>query len=406
MKVTPTLKSERIISLDILRGFAILGILIMNIQSMSMIESAYLNPLSYSDFTGINKVVWIFSHIFFDSKFISIFSILFGAGIVLFTDRLKQKGINSLKIHYSRTFWLLLVGLLHAYMLWYGDILVSYALCGLWVVLFRKKKPKTLFIIAFIFITISFLTNFLTGLTVPYMPEEVKQDLMQSWMPTADEIAKELSIYRGSFTKQLSLRIETAIWFQTFLFFFSVGWKITGLMLIGMGLHKSGVLTAQKSKKFYAIFTISGLAIGFLVVIYGMYKNLVNNFSLEYSFFIGSQFNSWGSIFVALGYIGLVMLLIKTFKKGWLAASLQAVGQTALSNYLIQSIIGTLLFYGHGLGLYGKVERWQQMLIVFGVWIIQLIISPIWLKYFKYGPFEWLWRSLTYWERQPMRIKK
>lgn len=403
MKITPTTSSERIISLDILRGFAILGILIMNIQSMSMIGSAYLNPYSYGDFTGINKIVWIVSHIFADSKFITIFSILFGAGIVLFTERLKEKGVSSIKLHYRRTFWLLVIGLLHAYLLWYGDILVSYALCALWVVLFRNKKPKTLFIWAFIFIFISFLINFLTGLSIPYMPEEAKQDLMQSWMPVADEISKEISIYTGSFSDQLGYRIQTALWFQTFLFFFSVGWKLTGLMLIGIGLYKSGVLNAEKSNKFYIKLTLFGLIFGYLLVGFGLYKNLTHHFSLEYSFFIGSQFNSWGSLFVALGYIGVVMLLIKSFKKGWLAKSLQAVGQTALSNYIIQTILGTLIFYGHGLGLFGQVERWQQILIVIGVWTLQLIISPLWIKYFKFGPFEWLWRSLTYWKIQPIK---
>ena len=128
---------------------------------------------------------------------------------------------------------------------------------------------------------------------------------------------------------------------------------------------------------------------------------------MEYSFFLGSQFNYWGSILVSLGYIGLIMFLIKSFKKGWLANSLQAVGQTALSNYLIQTIIATSIFYGHGFALFGKVDRWQQIFFVFGIWILQMIISPIWIKKFKFGPFEWLWRSLTYWKFQPMkRISK
>ncbi len=403
MKTTPTQLSERIISLDILRGFAVLGILIMNIQSMSMIGAAYLNPFAYGDFTGINKIVWIIGHIFADTKFISIFSILFGAGVVLFTERLHSKGIKSLSLHYRRTFWLLIIGLLHAYLLWFGDILVTYALCGLWVVLMRKKKAKTLFIVGFILIFIAFLFNVMTGISIPSMDELARQDLMDSWKPMAELISEEINIYSGSFSVQIPARMETAIWFQTFLFFFSVGWKVSGLMLIGMGLYKSGVLSAQKSKDFYLKFMLWGFIIGFSLVTLGLLQNFKHDFSMEFSFFIGSQYNSWGGIFVAFGYISLVVLLIKSFKKGWLAKSLQAVGQMALSNYLIQTIICTLIFYGHGLALFGKVGRWEQILIVFGIWAIQMIISSIWMRKFRFGPFEWLWRSLTYWKFQTLK---
>jgi uncharacterized protein len=403
MKTSPTQLSERIISLDILRGFAILGILIMNIQSMSMIGAAYLNPTAYGDLIGINKIVWIISHVLADSKFMSIFSILFGAGIILFTDRLKEKGINSVGVHYRRTFWLLVIGLLHAYLLWYGDILVSYAMAALWVVLLRKKKPKTLIIIGLVIFSIASLLYFLSGISVPYMDEASKQGLMEGWLPAAESVSREINLYSGNYSGQMGIRIPESIKMQTFLFFFHIGWRASGLMLIGMALYKLGILSAQKSKMYYLKLSLIGLIIGYLIVGFGVYKNFDHNFSMEYSFFLGSQFNYWGSIFVALGYIGLVMLLIKSYKKGWLANSLQAVGQTALSNYLIQTIICTSIFYGHGLALFGKVDRSEQILIVFGIWILQLIISPIWIRNFKFGPFEWLWRSLTYWEFQPWK---
>ncbi len=403
MKTSPTQLSERIISLDILRGFAILGILIMNIQSMSMIGAAYLNPTAYGDLTGINKIVWIISHIVADSKFMTIFSILFGAGIILFTDRLKVKGVKSLNIHYRRTFWLLVIGLLHAYLLWYGDILVSYAMAALWVVLLRKKKPKTLIIVGFIFISVASVFYFLTGFSMPYIPEASRIGMMEGWLPAAESVSREMNLYSGSYSGQMEIRIPESIKMQTFLFFFHIGWRTSGLMLIGMALYKLGILSAQKSKTYYLKLSLIGLIIGYLIVGFGVYKNFDHNFSMEYSFFLGSQFNYWGSIFVALGYIGLVMLLIKSYKKGWLANSLQAVGQTALSNYLIQTIICTSIFYGHGLALFGKVDRLEQILIVFGIWILQLIISPIWIRNFKFGPFEWLWRSLTYWKFQPWK---
>ncbi len=405
MKVKPTTSPERIVSLDILRGFAILGILIMNIQSMSMIGAAYLNPTAYGDFTGINKMVWIISHIVADSKFMSIFSILFGAGIILFTERLKEKGIKSLNIHYRRSFWLIILGLLHAYLIWYADILVAYGISALWVVLFRKKKAKSLLIVGIIFTSIGSILYLFTGFSIPFMPEASKAGMMENWLPAAESVAREIKLYSGSYLEQMEIRIPEAIEMQTFLYFFLVGWRSGGLMLIGMALYKWGVLSAKKTKQFYIKLALIGLLIGYLIIGLGLVKNFNHNFSMEYSFFIGSQYNYWGSIFVALGYIGIVMFLLLLLKKGWLSRSLQAVGQTALSNYLIQSIIGTFIFYGHGLGLFGQVERAQQILFVFGIWALQLIISPVWLKYFKFGPFEWLWRSLTYWKLQEIKRK-
>ena len=118
--------------------------------------------------------------------------------------------------------------------------------------------------------------------------------------------------------------------------------------------------------------------------------------SLEYSFFLGFQYNYWRSLLVSMGYVGLIMLWVKSDFLNRLKSALQAIGRMALTNYLLQTIICTIIFYGHGFGLFGKVERTGQILIVFAVWIVMVIASPVWLKYFKYGPFEWLWRSLTY----------
>ncbi|NQU87077.1 MAG: DUF418 domain-containing protein, partial [Mariniphaga sp.] len=132
--------------------------------------------------------------------------------------------------------------------------------------------------------------------------------------------------------------------------------------------------------------------------------HLINyGFEIKYSFFIGSQFNYWGCLGVSLGYIAIIMLLVQIFKNGWIIKSLKAVGQMAFTNYLMQTIICTFIFYGHGIGMFGKVERTSQILIVFAIWIFQMIVSPIWLRYFYYGPFEWLWRSLTYRSLQPMK---
>ncbi|MEN8116670.1 MAG: DUF418 domain-containing protein [Bacteroidota bacterium] len=403
MKTQPTQLSERIVSLDVLRGFAILGILVMNIQYFSMISAAYLNPVAYGDFNGANKWVWMLSHIFTDMKFWSIFSMLFGAGIVLFTERLKSKGIKSLAIHYRRTFWLLLIGLAHAYLLWSGDILVPYSITALWVVLFRKKKPVNLFIVGIVFFSIASFLYMFSGFSMPFWPEESKTEILQMWLPDIAHINEELAAFQGSWSEQMPKRIETTLMMQTRSFFFMTAWRTAGIMLIGMAFYKWGILSALKSKSFYLKLALFTLIPGFVIIIYGMNRNFDAGFSLEYTFFLGSQFNYWGSLLVSTGYIALVMLcmkmdILKTIKK-----SLQAVGQMAFTNYMLQTIICTTIFYGHGFGLFGKIERTSQILIVFAVWIFQMIVSPIWMKYFKYGPFEWLWRSLTYWNFQSFK---
>jgi uncharacterized protein len=399
----PTKSDERMVALDALRGFAVLGILIMNIQSFSMISAAYLNPTAYGGLTGLNKWVWIFSHIFGDLKFLTIFSLLFGAGIVLFTSRLQSKGLPAVAMHYRRTFWLLLIGFAHAYLLWYGDILVPYALCGFLVVLLRKLSAKIQLSLGLIIFAIPSLLYIFFGLTWDFMPPEAHQDIGKSWYSTGQLIEEELTAYRSGWWDQMSVRIPAAINLQTSVFLIYMGWRVAGLMLIGMALYKWGFLTAQKSKSFYLTITFTlGLA-GILIVVYGVQKNFAADWVVEYSMFLGSLFNYWGSLLISAAYISIIMLISLSSRFTRITKIFAAVGRMAFSNYLFQTLICTLIFYGHGLGLFGYIERTSQILIVFVVWIIQLLISPIWLHYFRFGPIEWTWRSLTYWKIQPIR---
>ncbi|MBN1311821.1 MAG: DUF418 domain-containing protein [Anaerolineae bacterium] len=400
----PTRPSERILALDALRGFAILGILVMNIQLFAMIEAAYLNPASYGDLTGINRWVWILSHVFTDQKFMTIFSLLFGAGIVLFTNRLEEKGLNPVRLHYRRTLWLLVIGLLHAYLLWYGDILVPYALCSFIVVLFRKKSPTLLTVLGVTVFSVSSILYLLFGLFLSYMPPEVYEGTKLSWQPVLEVVNHEIATYQSGWLEQMPLRAMTALKFQTFIFLILFLWRAGGLMLMGMALFKWDVFTAQRSRRFYATIMVIGLAVGMPIVSYGVVRNFAAGWSFDYSMFLGTQFNYWGSLLVSLGYIGLIMLVSKAPKLTSITRLFGAVGRMALTNYLLQTIICTTIFYGHGFGLFGQVERNGQILIVLGVWAFQLIASPLWLRYFRFGPAEWAWRSLTYWKPQPFRV--
>ncbi|NNM15402.1 MAG: DUF418 domain-containing protein, partial [Bacteroidia bacterium] len=248
----PTDKKHRIVSLDILRGFAILGILIMNIQSFSMPDAAYLNPMAYGDLNGINKWVWLLSHVFADQKFMTVFSILFGAGIILFSENAERKRGKSAALHYKRNFLLLIIGLIHAHIIWYGDILVIYALCSFIVYAFRKLKPTTLSILGILAISVHTIIYVLFGSSMEHWPPESIAETKLGWLPDSETIQNEIDAYTGTFSQQMEQRSSTAFFLETFVFLSTFLWRAGGLMLIGMALYKWGVLAAVKSKAFYA----------------------------------------------------------------------------------------------------------------------------------------------------------
>ena len=400
----PVASAERITALDTLRGFAVLGILVMNVQSFSMPLPAYLNPTAYGDLGGANGWVWRLSHLFFDQKFMTIFSLLFGAGIFLFTTRAEAKGESPRRLHYRRMLWLLLFGLAHAYALWYGDILVSYALCGMLVYPFRRRSPATLLIVGVVLIALGSALWIFFGWSMQYWPEEEINSLLdKDWQPRPEALAAELGAYRGGWWTQMNHRVPTSFEFQTFLFLIGVVWRVCGLMLAGMALYKLGVVTAQRTRNFFAAMFAAGMLGGVPLVAYGIARNVAAGWDVRYSFFYGSQFNYWGSLLVCAGWIGMVMLAAKSPAMDWFTRPLGAVGRMAFTNYLMQTLICTTIFYGHGFGLFGSVPRTGQALVVVGVWIFQLVFSPLWLRRYQFGPFEWAWRSLTYGSAQPFR---
>ena len=400
----PVKENQRIVAIDVLRGFALLGILLMNIQSFAMPDDAYFNPTNYGNLEGLNYGVWAFSHIFADQKFMTIFSLLFGAGILLITNKLESRGQSALGLHYRRNIWLLVFGLSHALLLWTGDILTAYALCAFWVYWLRKFKPMWLLIIGLIVMAVSPALLWLGGATMDLGGPEVVEELMLDWQPTAAMIQEDLDAYRGSWLTQMESRIPGTVDMLSTVFLFWALWRAGGLMLVGMALYKWGVLTAKRSQRFYMGMIILGFGLGLPIVAYGLTQNFAQGWTLIYSKFgAGSQFNYWGSLLVSSGYIGVMMLITQRGIFAKAQDALAAVGRMALSNYLLHTLICTTLFFGHGFGLYGSVERTTQLLIVVAIWIVQLILSPLWLRHFRFGPFEWLWRSLTYWQLQPMR---
>lgn len=387
----PVTQPDRIPALDVLRGVALLGILVMNIQSFAMPLAAYVNPTAYGDLAGANLWIWIVSHVFFDQKFMTIFSMLFGAGIVLMAAR---AGADADRLHRRRMGWLLLFGLAHAYLFWYGDILFAYAVCGLLVFMLRDRRPAFLLAVAAVLLVIGSLASVAFGLSMT--PEQSVELAAESWQPAPEVLARELDAYRGGVVDQLRVRAPEALTFQTlYMIFFGV-WRVSGVMLIGMALYKLDVITGRRTAGAYAALAAAGFATGLPLVVEGVRRNFAHGWSADYSMFLGTLWNYWGSIGVALGWIGLVLWVLRAGMRSTLARPLAAVGRMAFTNYILQTLICTTIFYGHGLGLFGSVERTGQIAIVAAIWIAQLAISPWWLRRHRYGPLEWVWRRATY----------
>ena len=399
----PVQDSQRIASLDVLRGFALLGILLVNIAAFSMPSAAYFDPTAWGDFSGINRWVWAGMHVLADMKFMAIFSMLFGAGVVLMSQRCEASGRSAAALHYRRIFWLLVFGVMHAYLLWYGDILVWYAMCGVVVFLFRKLSPVWLIILGLLSIGLTSGIMFAVGFSAEHWPDEVREEIVSELKPGPKTLQHEVDVYRGNWLGQLELRVPQSLELHTSTFLMWAAWRVGGLMLLGMALFKLGVFSAARSRAFYLTLLALGVLVGIPVVSWGAFQNFANDWQAPEFFFLGMQFNYWASLLVSLGWVGAVMLVCQSDRFTWLKTSLAAVGQMALSNYILQTLICTTIFYGHGLAFFGSVERTGQLAIVLAIWLLQLIISPLWLRHFRFGPLEWLWRSLVYLKWQPFR---
>ena len=426
-RLGPALGTARIVAIDILRGLAVLGILAMNIYGFAMPLQAYNNPLALGGSSGPDLWVWFLTHIVFDQKFLPIFSMLFGAGLALMYDRAEAKGQKLAGVYYRRSLWLMLFGMVHAYFIWWGDILFFYGGCGLVLFLFRKFRPKTLLIVGICVFLMGVPINVGSGFHFAQVgkqiePLQAKQEageeltqeesaLLEQWEQmrpmvayTSEDIQKGVELYRdGSYGEIFVERAKFVAFFQIGGFFTFALWRPGGLMLIGMALLRLGVFSAARSRQFYWRLLAWGYGIGLPMVLYSAFDLSRHQWDGFYFMKYAMPWNYIGSVGVALGHVSVLMLIIKSEALPRLLERLQAVGRMAFTNYLAHSVVMTTIFYSYGFGLFGEVGRVSQMGFVLLMWIAQLWWSPIWLRHFRFGPAEWLWRTLTYWKLQPFR---
>ncbi|MCP4571726.1 MAG: DUF418 domain-containing protein [bacterium] len=422
----PALGDDRIASLDVVRGFALLGILLVNAWAYGLPFPAAMNPAMVGLDSLTDRIVYVFVHMFAYSKTMPIFSMLFGAGIVLFATRAEAKGNKPAGYFAGRQLWLLVFGLLHAYLLWNGDILVPYAVVGLIVYLFRKKRPRTLIILAVLSLLVirgvetgfGFFLEFVEGqaheaelalaadepLTEwQERSQEIWEGTGPTWNPSAEDIEELATVKRGDYAGIISHMAPETVMMHLFMYPLTASWAIAGFMLLGMALFKTGAFSGERSTGFYRKLAGAGYGLGFPLALVGMWLHFTRFENMGWMLTHSSPFVEVGGMLVALGHIAVLVLVVKSGAMGAVCRRLAAVGRMAFTNYIAHTLICTTVFYGYGFGRFAAWDRLALLGLTVAIWVLQLWWSTWWLARFRFGPLEWVWRTLTYRKRQPLR---
>jgi uncharacterized protein len=428
---------ERISGIDVLRGFSLLGILMLNIDDFGGTRMSQhdipLATIFYGPHGWINYLVFCLKWIFFEGKMRGIFSMLFGAGVLLLTMRAERRGAasaaNVADIFTRRNLYLMLFGLLHGLFIWRGDILFIYGFAALlFLYPVRRLKPSTLLwtgtvmglllgtYIAFVFIggthdlSLKRQADAAAIAVQHQLPlNEQQKSALAQWQQRAaiqhvTPTAPDKDASAGGYWRGVAERADGFIGMS---FARRQLWAMPdclSAMLIGMALLQLGFLTAELSTRTYLLLAFAGLGLSTSIYSVGLEQVYRHGFPLL-------EQEGWFFLMYYLtretGMIGLASLVMLTVKRGLFARTQQflaAVGRTAFSNYILTSLLCQTLFVWGPLKLYGRLEYYQLMYVVAAVWVVNLLASRLWLRYFEFGPLEWGWRSLTYLRWQPMRL--
>ena len=360
----PVSVRDRIETLDVLRGFALLGILAMNIRAMAAPFGAYMYPYALFDFSGASRAAYIFTAVVFDLKMMGLFSMLFGVGVLLYADKKTESGRAPTGLWFRRMTWLLVIGLIHAYLIWDGDILVPYALCGILLLWWaRRLSARALAISAAVMLTIGAGLNFGHGVSWDSMSKEDQARELEIMAPTPEQTQEQLDTMLGSYTGIVTERAAFVFLTQTMYFLLFFLWRCGGMMLLGMALYKSGFLDGRLAERTYQ--TVAALAIpaGLALAWWGTVQLERVHFELPARAF-QDNWNYVGAVLASIGYAAALILVVKRNALAWLRRSLAAVGQMAFSNYLFHSILTSIIFLGWGFGLAGRFDYAGQLAFV------------------------------------------
>jgi uncharacterized protein len=396
--------SGRVVTLDILRGVAVMGILAINIVAFALPLDAYLNPRAFGLESDADLISWAASFVLIEGKMRGLFSLLFGASMLLVIERAEAAGEPSDKVHFRRMGWLLLFGLVHYYFIWHGDILTLYAAIGIVAWFLHGSSPRALVRLAVALILLQFLLFALLALPGIELLADPQAPPVAGQRPAGPAIAaraaEAIALYRGDYGGIVHHQFTDGLDGPLVAIPLN-GAETLGYMLLGMAALKSGFITGSWPVRRYRQIAAGGFALG------------VPLGSLLALGLIGEQFSNPAIVSLNLAATTLLrpimiiatiaLIILATRRGGALTDRIAAAGRAAFTNYLGTSIVMTGLFYGHGLGWFGTLSRAELWLVVLPACLLMLLWSKPWLDRYRYGPFEWLWRSLARGKPQPMR---
>ncbi len=403
---------QRITSIDTVRGVAVLGILVMNIIGMAYAGAAYLNPMYTGGAEPSNIGLWALSYVGVDGKMRALFAMLFGASLLLMSESAAPQ--DATRRHVARMAVLFVFGLAHGSLLWAGDILLPFALVGLAVWPLRNKAPRRLFLFAVIAlglqaaITLSFGMQAISAQLAASLPNAspeaiaMWEGLRSATHSSPADVARETAMYRGSLGDILAIRAQAVSFFRFFLLPFSFFVETIGLMLIGMGLYRLNWWQGGFAMAHYRKVALSLIPLGWALGAILAWRFHASGFSAA-SFYFTDAARVLVAPMVSIGYAALIIAIVKSGAFPSAVSRLAACGRMALTNYIMASLLGNLIFTGIGLNLFGQLSRPEVLGVVLLIWALQLAWSRPWLQHFRYGPFEWLWRSLARAKAQPFR---
>lgn len=409
---TPFAPDQRLLSLDLIRGIAVLGILAINIAGFAGPSIGTISPALTAHDSLADRAAFTFGFLFFEGKMRTLFTILFGAGMVLFWERMEAAGRDGDVLQLRRLIWLMAIGALHYVLLWWGDILFVYALCGIGALLLRPLADRWLLIIALLLYYLWHLWGLFDIAPLVHAESAVRlgtatlaqHAMVDNWLgPAREWAALEIAEARLGFFELALVKLSERPFWQLDMVsgIFS---ETLPLMLIGMVMYRRGFFDGRLSRSRLVslglVTTGAGLTLTALFLGWAWPRDLPP-IAMEAAI-------TWGlalpHLLTGVGYAALLVVAAPRLARTALGSRLIAAGQTAFSNYIATSLVMTAVFYGWGLGLYGRIGPLAQWGFVVGGWLAMLAWSQPWLAHFRRGPLEWLWRSLIERKILPNRI--
>lgn len=404
--IRPVSTGERVEVVDVLRGWALFGILWVNMEFFGWPFNFVLVPHDWAN--PADQIAENVMKVLAQGKFYTLFSFLFGFGFSIYLLKGANAAQSAVPTYARRLLVLLAIGAIHAYLVWMGDILLLYALLGFVMLLFRNRRPKTLLIWCLILLLVPVAIMFMAAIGSAASPEaaaEIEKDFAKSNAELAALGEAALRVYpNATFTEITRQRAREYNALLSFTLFFGPG--ILAMFLLGLWAGKTGLFQDLQAKLgFFRKVMWIGLAIGLPGSIFSLWATLEAG-ALTPSFLSAAAILVATFANPALSAFYVSALILLYHRPAWRKRlePLRNAGRMALTNYLMQSLIATTIFYSHGVGYFGKIgPRWLPLLVL-GIYALELVWSTYWMKRFQFGPMEWLWRTLTYGKRQPMRL--